>query len=104
MFGSEQFWWGVICGWILFAIVFLICFFIFWLNGRFSRISPNKKSNVAEKKSSNIVLNGLKSSEQTIKQTVDFSIIEITANDRTPLEDLHDVKEGLQILQKALEG
>ena len=42
--------------------------------------------------------NGMKSVEETCKQESDFSIIDIAA------KDLEDLQEGLEKLQKTLEG
>ena len=56
MFHSEEFWWGVIFGWILTVLAILICFFVYWVFKRCSGKSSLKKSIVERKNPSNNVL------------------------------------------------
>ena len=54
----------------------------YWLNKTFSRKNLSKTKDMNEKVLSEKVQNGLESAEE--KRTTNFSVIDITANDRTP--------------------
>ena len=56
----------------------------YWLNRTFSRKSLSKTKDMNEKVLSEKVQNGLESAEEKPRRTTTFSVIDITANDRTP--------------------